>query len=134
MQGLDHIGIAVRDLRAARAAYEALGLGCSGVREVPSEQVRVAMFPLGGSRIELLESTSQEGVIAKFISKRGEGLHHICLQVGDLEATLTRLRQGGFRLVGEAPRKGAGDGRVAFVHPSSASGVLIEFREGPGGD
>lgn len=131
MEGLDHIGIAVRDLRAARGLYEALGLRCSGVEEVLSEHVQVALFPIGDTRLELLQSTTGDGVIARFIERRGEGIHHICFRVRDLEGTLADLKSKGFRLVGGKPRRGEGGARVAFVHPASTAGVLLELREVP---
>jgi methylmalonyl-CoA epimerase len=129
IERVDHVGIAVSDLARAKALYEALGLTCSGIEEVPSEKVNVAMFPVGDSRIELLESTDPEGVIGRFIAKRGEGLHHVCFAVVDLQATADLLVSRGFRLVGEGLRRGSGGGSVAFIHPSSTGGVLIELRQ-----
>lgn len=129
MKRIDHIGIAVADLGKARRAYEALGIPCTKEEEIPSEKVRVAWFPIGEGRIELLESTSPDGTIARFIARRGEGLHHICFAVEDIEAAMAQAKARGLRLVDEAPRRGEGGHLVAFVHPSSTSGVLIEFRE-----
>lgn len=127
---LEHIGIAVRSLEEARRAYEALGLTPAGVEEVPSERVRVALFPVGESRIELLEPTAEGSVVHRFLEARGEGIHHIALEVEDLEAACEELRAAGLRLVYETPQPGEGGGRVNFVHPASAHGVLIELRQG----
>ncbi len=126
---LDHIGIAVRSLEEAVPVYEALGLRMKGTEEVPGEQVRVAVFPLGESRIELLEATSPESPIARFLEKRPEGIHHVALEVEDLEAACAELRADGVRITYDAPRKGEGGAMVNFVHPDSAHGVLLELRE-----
>lgn len=125
---IDHLGIAVPSLEAAIAAYEALGFEVEGRHEVPSEQVRVAFLPVGESRLELLEPTDPGSVIGRFLERRS-GLHHVCVLVDDLDAALAELRARGARLVGEAPRLGAGGCRVAFVHPTSAAGVLLELKE-----
>ena len=127
---IDHLGIAVKSLAAARAIYEKLGLNVSAEETVDQEQVRLVMVPVGESRLELLESTSENSAIAKFIAKRGEGLHHVCLKVPDLAAAVTRLKQDGVRLVSEEIKTGAGGHRYVFVHPSSAGGVLLELVEG----
>jgi len=132
---LDHLGIAVRSLDAALEFYErALGLRVEGREEVPQEKVRVAMLPLEGlgPRIELLEATSDDSPIARFIAGRGEGLHHVALSVPDLAAAVERLRAAGARLVQEKIQTGAAGHRYIFVHPSSAGGVLLELVEGPG--
>ena len=129
MFSIDHIGIAVKSLGAAKAIYEALGLTVSPEELVEAEQVRVVMVPLGESRMELLEPTSEHSVIAKFIAKRGEGLHHISLRVPDLEAAVEQLKQDGVRLVSNEIKIGAGGHRYVFVHPSSAGGVLLELVE-----
>ncbi len=129
MKRIDHIGIAVADLREAKRAYEALGIPCTKEEEVPTEKARIAMFPIGEGRIELLESTAPDGPIARFIARRGEGLHHICFAVEDLEGAMARARAEGLRLVDAVPRRGEGGHRVAFIHPASTSGVLIELRE-----
>jgi methylmalonyl-CoA epimerase len=130
MFSIDHIGIAVKSLGAAKAIYEALGLTVSPEELVEAEQVRVVMVPLGESRMELLEPTSENSVIAKFIAKRGEGLHHVSLRVPDLEAAIEQLKQDGVRLVSNEIKIGAGGHRYVFVHPSSAGGVLLELVEG----
>jgi methylmalonyl-CoA epimerase len=129
MSKIDHIGVAVRSLAAARGIYEKLGLSVSPEEVVEAEQVRVVMVPLGESRLELLEPTSEDSVIAKFIAKRGEGLHHVSLRVPDLEAAVERLKKDGVRLVSDEIKIGAGGHRYVFVHPASAGGVLLELVE-----
>ena len=126
---LDHLGIAVKSLQSAKAIYELLGLTVSGEEEVPAEKVRVVMVPVGETRLELLEPTSEDSVIAKFIAKRGEGLHHISLRVPDIESTVKKLKERGVRLVSEKIGVGAGGHRYIFIHPSSAGGVLLELVE-----
>lgn len=126
---IDHLGIAVKSLAAAKSIYEKLGLTISHEETVPQEKVRVVMVPVGESRLELMEATSDDSTIAKFIAKRGEGLHHVCLRVSDLAATVARLKQNGVRLVSEEIRTGAGGHRYIFVHPQSAGGVLLELVE-----
>jgi methylmalonyl-CoA epimerase len=126
MLTIDHLGIAVKSLAAAKRIYENLGLATSSEEVVEGEQVRVAMVPVGESRLEFMEATS---VVAKFIAKRGEGLHHICLRVPDLAAAVERLRTDGVRLVSNEIKTGAGGHRYVFVHPSSAGGVLLELVE-----
>jgi methylmalonyl-CoA epimerase len=129
MLTIDHLGIAVKSLAAAKGIYEKLGLGASAEEVVEGEQVRVAMMPVGGSRLELMEAMSQNSAVAKFIAKRGEGLHHVCLRVPDLAAVVERLRTDGVRLVSNEIKIGAGGHRYVFVHPSSAGGVLLELVE-----
>ena len=129
MISIDHLGIAVKSLAAAKDIYEKLGLSVSGEEVVDAEQVRLVMVPLGESRLELLEATSENSPIARFIARRGEGLHHICLRVPDLAAAVERLKQNGVRLISEEIRIGAGGHRYIFVHPSSAAGVLLELVE-----
>jgi methylmalonyl-CoA epimerase len=130
MAKIDHIGIAVKSLAAARSIYEKLGLSVSPEETVEQEQVRLVMVAVGESRLELLEATSESSTIAKFIAKRGEGLHHVCLQVPDLPAAVQRLRKDGIRLVSEEIKTGAGGHKYVFVHPSSTGGVLLELVEG----
>lgn len=125
---LDHIGIAVKSLEAARV-YQALGLTTDHVEVVETQRVKTAFLSVGDSNLELLEPTSDDSPIAKFIEKRGEGIHHICLRVDDLEAHLQRLQGEGFRLINEAPVPGAHGCRVAFLHPAAGNGVLIELSE-----
>jgi methylmalonyl-CoA epimerase len=128
--GLDHLGIAVRSVEAAKGFYQKLGLSLSPEEVVPGEQVRVVMAQLGESRIELLEPTSETSAIARFLGKFGEGLHHVCLRVPDLPAAVAKLRQDGVRLVSEEIKIGTGGHKYVFVHPSSSNGVLIELVEG----
>jgi methylmalonyl-CoA epimerase len=126
---IDHLGIAVKSLTAAKAIYEKLGLSVSPEETVEQEQVRLVMVPVGESRLELLEATSVSSTIAKFIAKRGEGLHHVCLRVPDLKVAVARLKKDGVRLVSEEIKTGAGGHKYVFVHPSSAGGVLLELVE-----
>jgi methylmalonyl-CoA epimerase len=129
MLTIDHLGIAVKSLASAKSIYERLGLSVSPEETVEAEQVRLVMVPVGESRLELLEPTSENSAIAKFIAKRGEGLHHLSLRVPDLAAAVERLKTGGVRLVSEEIKVGAGGHRYVFVHPSSAGGVLLELVE-----
>ena len=126
---IDHLGIAVKSLAAAKGIYEKLGLTVSPEETVEREKVRLVMVPVGESRLELLEATSEDSAIAKFIAKRGEGLHHVCMRVPDLGAAVEKLKRDGVRLVSEEIKVGAGGHRYVFVHPSSAGGVLLELVE-----
>jgi len=126
---IDHLGIAVKSLAAAKGIYEKLGLNVSPEEVVEQEKVRLVMVPVGESRLELLEATSEDSTIAKFIVKRGEGLHHVCMRVPDLPAAVEKLKKDGVRLVSEEIKVGAGGHRYVFVHPSSAGGVLLELVE-----
>jgi methylmalonyl-CoA epimerase len=126
---LDHLGIAVKSLNAAKSIYEKLGLSISAEETVSAEKVRLVMVPVGETRLELLEPTSNDSVIAKYIEKRGEGLHHICMRVPDLAAAVQKLKADGVRLVTEEIKIGAGGHRYVFVHPSSTGGVLLELVE-----
>ncbi|MFZ0801917.1 MAG: methylmalonyl-CoA epimerase [Terriglobales bacterium] len=126
---IDHLGIAVKSLASAKAIYQKLGMAVSAEELVEAEQVRVVMVPVGEARLELLEPTSENSVIAKFIAKRGEGLHHVSLRVPDLTAAVARLKKDGVRLVSEDIKIGAGGRRYVFVHPSSTGGVLLELVE-----
>ena len=127
MAQIDHIGIAVKSLASSKAIYEKLGLSVSAEETVEQEQVRLVMVAVGESRLELLEATSECSTIAKFIAKRGEGLHHVCLRVPDLPAVVERLKKDGVRLVSEEIKTGAGGHRYVFVHPASTGGVLLEL-------
>jgi methylmalonyl-CoA epimerase len=127
---IDHLGIAVKSLATAKAIYQKLGMTVSPEELVEAEQVRVVMVPVGEARLELLEPTSENSVIAKFIAKRGEGLHHVSLRVSDLSAAVARLKKDGVRLVSDDIKIGAGGHRYVFVHPSSTGGVLLELVEG----
>jgi len=130
---IDHIGIATDGIEQAASFYrDSLGLSIEEIEEVPSQKVRVAMLPVGESRIELLEPTSEDSPISKFLAKRGPGIHHIAVQVDDIEAALRDLKARGARLIDEQPRTGAGGCLVAFIHPSSTGGVLLELVQ-PGG-
>ena len=129
MFSIDHIGIAVKSLATAKRIYETIGLSISEEETVAQEKVRVVMVPVGETRLELLEATSDDSTIAKFIAKRGEGLHHICMRVPDLEAVVAKLKQDSVRLVSEEIRTGAGGHRYVFIHPQSAGGVLLELVE-----
>ncbi len=129
MYSIDHLGIAVKSLATAKTIYEKLGMQVSPEETVEQEKVRVVMVPAGGSRIELLEATSEDSTIAKFIAKRGEGLHHVCMRVPDLTGAVERLKRENVRLVSEDIKTGAGGHRYVFVHPSSTGGVLLELVE-----
>ena len=124
---IDHLGIAVKSLAAAKGVYEKLGLSVSPEETVEQEQVRLVMVPVGGSRLELLEASSENSTIAKFIAKRGEGLHHVCLKVPDLHEAVERLKREGVRLISDEVKTGAGGHQYVFVHPASAGGVLLEL-------
>jgi methylmalonyl-CoA/ethylmalonyl-CoA epimerase len=125
---IDHIGIAVKSLTEALKVYEgAIGLKVSGFDEVDDQAVRVAMLSIGESRIELLEPTRPDSPIEKFMAKRGEGIHHIAVRVDNIEEALKRLQASGVRLIDSSPRRGAHNTRIAFIHPSSTHGVLMEL-------
>jgi len=126
---IDHLGIAVKSLTSAKGIYEKLGLSVSPEEVVEGERVKVVMIPVGESRLELLEPTTEDSTVAKFLAKRGEGLHHVSLRVPDLTAVVTKLKQDGVRLVSDEIKIGAGGHRYVFVHPSSAGGVLLELVE-----
>jgi methylmalonyl-CoA/ethylmalonyl-CoA epimerase len=127
---IEHIGIATRALDDALAFWrDALGLQVTHTEVVEEQGVRVAMLPVGEPRIELLEPTGSDSPVAKFLEKRGAGIHHIAVRVDDIRASLKRLKEGGARLIDETPRKGADGCLVAFVHPSAAGGVLLELVE-----
>lgn len=126
---LDHVGIAVASIEESLDVYRALGLAESGRETVESQGVVTAFLPLGETRLELLEPTNAESPVAKFLAKRGPGVHHLCFTVADLELSLADLKARGFRLVNEIPVEGAGGRRVAFLHPSAGHGVLIELSE-----
>ena len=125
---VDHIGIATRQIDEALGLWrDVLGLKIDSMEEVPAQGVRVAMLPIGESHIELLEPLSQDSPVGKFLEKRGPGIHHIAVTVTDIRASLAQLKEKGTRLIDETPRIGAGGCLVAFVHPSSANGVLLEL-------
>jgi methylmalonyl-CoA epimerase len=127
---IDHLGIAVNAVEDAAKMYEqVLGLKVSSMDQVDDQGVRVAMLDIGESRFELLEATRPDSPIGKFVAKRGEGLHHIAVQVDNIEAALAQLKASGVRLIDEVPRKGAHNTRVAFIHPAGTHGVLLELVE-----
>jgi len=129
IRGVDHIGIAVRSIAEARAFWEGLGLAIEAIEEVPAEGVRVAIVPCGAVRLELLEPTGEDSPIARFLEKRGPGLHHVCLASGDLAADDAALRAAGVQLLRARPTRGAGGCWIQFVHPGSAGGVLVELSQ-----
>ena len=126
---IDHIGIAVKNLEESSKLYELLGIASQGTEEVEELKVRVSFFPIGDSEIELLESTSPDGPVAKYIEKNGEGIQHIALRVDNLEEALAELKAKGVRLIDEKPRYGAGGAKIAFIHPKATGGVLLELSE-----
>jgi len=131
-KGLDHVAIVVKDLDASIAFYrDVLGLELHDIEEVPGQKVKTAIFGRGMGRIELICPTSADTGVARFLDKRGEGLHHVCIEVEDIEAAMAELRKKGAPLIDEVPQPGAGGARVAFVHPKGARGVLTELRQGP---
>ncbi len=127
---VDHIGVAVANLDEALKFYtEVLGLNLEGVEVVEDQKVKVAFLPVGDTEIELLESTDPEGPIAKYIEKKGAGIQHIAFRVDDIEKALDEMRRKGVRLIDEKPRYGAGGAKIAFLHPKSTYGVLVELSE-----
>lgn len=130
MKNIEHIGIAVKDLEASILLFEKiLNTECYKIEEVESEKVKTAFFKQGETKIELLESLQTDGVIAKYIDKKGEGIHHIALEVENIKEEMTRLKNEGFVLLNEHPKKGADNKMVCFLHPKGANGVLIELCE-----
>lgn len=127
---VDHIGIAVKNLEESIAFYrDILGLEVQGTETVDEQKVKVAFLPVGDSEIELLESTSEDGPIAKFIEKNGEGIQHIAFKVDDIEESIAYMLSKGMRMIDEAPRYGAGGAKIAFVHPKSSGRVLVELTQ-----
>lgn len=128
MEKIEHIGIAVKDLETSNAVFASLfGIGHYKVEEVISEGVKTSFFKAGPNKIELLEATTSESPIAKFIEKKGEGVHHIAFAVNDIVSEIARLKNEGFTILNETPKKGADNKLVAFIHPKSSNGVLIEL-------
>lgn len=128
MQKIEHIGIAVKDLKKSNALYETLlGVANYKIETVESENVNTSFFKVGESKIELLEATSENSAIARFIEKYGEGIHHVAFEVEDIHAEMKRLKDQGFRLINKAPKRGADNKLVCFIHPRSANGVLVEL-------
>lgn len=127
---VDHIGVAVENLDAALAVYSGiLGLELKGTEVVEEQKVKTAFLPIGGSEIELLESTDPEGPIGKFIAAKGQGMQHIAFRVENIDAALAELKAKGVRLIDEKARYGAGGARIAFIHPKATNGVLVELCE-----
>ncbi len=127
---LDHIGIAVKNMDEALAFYrDTLGLSSVGEEVIDEQKVKVAFLPLGDTELELLESTSPDGPVAKFIEKRGEGIQHIALRVENIEDALKELKEKDFRLIDQQPRYGAGNAKIAFLHPKATGGILLEISE-----
>ncbi len=127
---IDHIGVASKDMAEALKFFvEKLGMKATGFETIEDQKVKVAFLPLGEGEIEILESTSPDGPVAKFIEARGEGVQHIALRVDDLESALEELKAKGVRLIDEKPRIGAGGARIAFIHPKETHGVLLELCE-----
>jgi len=134
VKSLNHIGIAVRSIEDCRPFYqEALGLEFEGEEDVPTQKVRVGFFRVGDVRLELLEPTADDSPIAKFLEKRGEGLHHLAFTVDDIQARIAEFRESGLRMIDETPRSGAHHMQIAFMHPKSSCSVLTELCE-PAGD
>ena len=127
---IDHLGIAVNSIDEAKKLFhDILGLKFEGTETVEEQKVTTAFFPVGDSEVELLESTAPDGPIAKYLEKRGEGIQHIAFRVDNLEGALAELKEKGIRLIDEKPRMGAGGAKIAFLHPKSTHGVLIELSE-----
>ena len=125
---MDHIGIAVNSIDEAMKFWEgALGVKCHGVEEVAEQKVKTAFLPIDDSEIELLEGTSEDSPVSKFIAKNGQGIQHIAIRVADIEAALAELKEKGVRLIDEKPRIGAGGAKIAFLHPKATGGVLLEL-------
>ena len=128
---IDHLGIAVNSIESGKKIWtDILGLGFSGAETVEEQKVTTAFFPAGESEVELLESTSPDGPIAKYLEKRGEGVQHVAFSVENIEEALQELKDKGVRLIDEKPRKGAGNKKIAFLHPKATGGVLVELCEG----
>jgi len=126
---IDHVGIAVKNLEEAIKVWEGLGFKVEEIEEVPDQKVKVAVIKVGENRIELLEATTEDSPIAKFIEERGEGIHHLAIRVENIESKLEELKQKGYKLIDEKPRVGAGGAKIAFIHPKSVTGVLLELCE-----
>ncbi len=128
MLKIEHIAIAVKDLQSSNSLFsKLLGNNPFKEEEVAGEQVKTSFFQLGESKIELLEALSEDSAVAKFIEKKGEGIHHIAFEVADIKAEMARLKEDGFQLLSEEPKKGADNKLICFVHPKSANGVLVEL-------
>ena len=131
---IEHIAILVEDIEKTIAFWQAgLGLELAGVKEVPAEKSRVAFLPVGGSEVELVQPTSSDSGLARFLEKRGPGMHHLCLEVDDIQGMLVRLKGQGIQLINETPVIASDGKRYAFIHPKSANGVMVELYELPKG-
>ena len=129
---IDHIAIVVDDLEAALGFWrEALGLELQAIEEVPEQKSLVAFLPIGESEVELVKPTTNDSGVSRYLEKRGPGMHHVCFEVDDIQAALDRLRERGVRLINETPLSGSGGKKIAFIHPESAHGVLVELYELP---
>jgi methylmalonyl-CoA/ethylmalonyl-CoA epimerase len=127
---IDHVGIAVNGMKEGEKFWtDALGMECDGYETVEEQRVTTAFFPVGESEVELLEPASEDSPVAKFIGKKGEGIHHVAFRVANIEAALAELKAKGIRLIDEVPRNGAGGAKIAFIHPKSTNGVLVELCE-----
>lgn len=127
---IDHLGIAVNSIDEGKRFWQTvLGLPLEGMETVASQKVTTAFMPVGDSEVELLESTTDDGPIAKYIEKRGQGIQHVAFRVEDIEAALEELKQNGVQLIDQTPRKGAGGAKIAFLHPKATGGVLVELCE-----
>ncbi len=127
LKKVNHIGVAVKSIEEAKKIFELLGAEVEGEEIVEDQKVKVAFIPVGETRIELLEPTSEDSPVAKFLAKRGEGIHHIAFQVDDVEKALQLLEEKGIQLIDKKPRRGAHNTLIAFIHPKSTNGVLIEL-------
>jgi methylmalonyl-CoA/ethylmalonyl-CoA epimerase len=127
---VDHIGIAVKSIEESLKFWEqTMGIKCEGVEEVAEQKVKTAFLPIKDTEIELLEGTGEDSPVSKFIEKKGQGIHHLALRVDNLEEALEELKEKGVRLIDEKPRKGAGGCKIAFVHPKTTGGILLELSE-----
>ena len=127
---IDHLGIAVKSITAGEKFWtDALGLVCEGSETIDEQKVATAFFPVGESEVELLEPTAADSPVAKFLEKKGEGIHHVAFQVENIEAALIELKEKGVRLIDETPRYGAGGAKIAFIHPAATRGILVELCE-----
>lgn len=127
---IDHIGIAVKSIDESLKFWEgSLGIKCHGVEEVAEQKVKTAFLPVEDTEIELLEGTSEDSPVSKFIAAKGEGIHHLAIRVDNLEAALAELKEKGVRLIDEKPRCGAGGAKIAFLHPKATGGILLELSE-----
>jgi methylmalonyl-CoA epimerase len=129
IKGIDHIGVAVKDIRQAGRFYGLLGLEISKEYNLPSQKIKIAYINTLATKIELIQSTSGDSIISKFIEKRGEGIHHLCFMVDDIEKSLAQLKSKGVELIDEKPRLNPHNEKIAFINPKSANGVLIELKE-----